>query len=60
MCDLRANLTLASCTVISLIKAWKKPMEGDLRVWKMTFDPWKTTTLEQNSALLKGRCFLII
>ena len=26
----------------------------------MTYDPWKTTTLEQNSALLKGRCFFII
>ena len=41
-------------------KPWKKPIEGDLRGWKMTYDPWKTTTFKQNSALLKGRCFLII
>ena len=32
----------------------------NLRGWKMTYDPWKTTTLEQNSGLLKGRYFLII
>ena len=38
----------------------KNTMEGYLRVWKMTYDPWKTTTLEQNSGLLKGRYFLII
>ena len=38
----------------------KKTMEGDLRGWKMTYDPWKTTTFKQNSALLKGHCILII
>ena len=30
-------------------------MEGDLNGWKMTYDPWKTTTLGTNSALLQGR-----
>ena len=42
------------------LQAWEKPLEADLRGWKMTYDPWKTTTLEQNSGLLKGRYFLII
>ena len=35
-------------------------MEGDLRGWKMTYDPWKTTTLAWVSAFLKGCWFLII
>ena len=35
---------------------WGKPpdlgkVEGDIRGWKMTYDPWKTTTLKQNSAV---------
>ena len=42
------------------LQAWKKPMAGDLIGWKMTYDHWKTATLARVSALLKGRCFLMI